>query len=259
MSERVARRIGEGSRSGRSSEKPTDAVVCAFSGSCRGGRRKPNGGAEADGGVMRRIRFPSDRVPKTVITTELDEYRESLFALEILGRNAGGQAFRRWRRSVVRYRVVRDLVTMAQTLRPFPDMDNVVQRSCPAGPGAAGGYEPMLVRDLREFHRVAVAPFRTHLDRFLDADRAARRRIAATQGPEKLLSTLHSSIRWSAPVLEVPAPCGEDMTLGSGGLQLSPSIFLAPLAPLVLARSGGLTLFYPVPMEQDWTMPAEVC
>ncbi|MFI0976452.1 hypothetical protein ACH4SP_05435 [Streptomyces sp. NPDC021093] len=208
---------------------------------------------------MRRIRFESASVPKACILTELDEFRESLFALELLGRNAGGQPFQRWRRSVVRHRAVRDLVTMAQTIRPFPDMDNVVQRARPGTPAADRTHEPMLVRDLREFHRIAVAPYRIHLDRVLDADRAARRRIAVTQGPEKLLSTLHSSIRWSAPVLEVCAQQGEDMTLDAGGLLLSPSIFLSPLAPRVLHRAAGPdtpTLFYPVPMEQSWRMPA---
>ncbi len=210
---------------------------------------------------MRRIRFASGGVPVTRILTESDQFREALFALEMLGRDAGGWTFRRWRKRVARHRAVRDLVTMARTVRPFPDMDQIVQRACsPLGGDADGcGPEPQLVADVREFHRIAVAPYRDHIDRFLEADRATRRDIALTHGPEGLLSTLHPSIRWSFPVLEVPTPHDEDLELDTRGLLLSPSLFLTSRSPRVLGPSpddGIPTLFYPVTPERGWRMPA---
>jgi DNA-binding transcriptional ArsR family regulator len=72
--------------------------------------------------------------------------------------------------------------------------------------------------------RVGVAPRWATLHARLDADRAARTRTLAEGGVGRLLGTLHATVRWSEPTLEIGSGTG-DHHLGGLGLDVVPAIF----------------------------------
>lgn len=84
-----------------------------------------------------------------------------------------------------------------------------------------------LAAAVRDYHRVAVAPYWRGLTSLLAADRAARTRQLGDYGIERVLDGLGPRIRWRPPVLEVrtTAPGDYDYHLGGRGLLLAPGAF----------------------------------
>ncbi|MFG3497190.1 winged helix-turn-helix domain-containing protein [Streptomyces sp. NPDC047928] len=176
--------------------------------------------------------------------------------MDMLSAGGGGSAFRSWRKKVGGMGDVRSLVKLAQVVRPFPDMDQVLRRTSRRDPaGGPAAVPPQVVRDLEEFRRVAVAPYWKAIAKRLDADRVARGRIMLSEGVGKLLTTLHPAIRWNPPVLEIPGT-GEDMKLEATGLALVPSLFLAGRPPVLTTDGQGpggtVSLIYPIPVRPEW-------
>ncbi|UNO41491.1 winged helix-turn-helix domain-containing protein [Streptomyces sp. MST-110588] len=173
----------------------------------------------------------------------------------MLSVGGGGPVFKPWRKKIGSVSNVRALVKLAQAVRPFPDMDQVVRRLEGAEPGApASRIKPQVVQDLEEFHRIAVAPYWKAIARRLNADRTARGQIMLGDGVGKLLATLHPAIRWTPPTLEVPGN-GEDLKLESAGLALVPSLFLNGRPPVLVGPEtdgGAVTLIYPTPVSPEW-------
>jgi DNA-binding transcriptional ArsR family regulator len=103
-----------------------------------------------------------------------------------------------------------------------------------------------LVRTVREYHRVAVAPYWRGLAPVLAAERAARARQLSEGGIERVLDSLGPHIRWRPPVLEVrtSARLDYDYRLGGRGLVLAPGAFSSyvPCDP----ADEQPTLYYPV-------------
>lgn len=56
---------------------------------------------------------------------------------------------------------------------------------------------------LRDYHEQAVAPYWEGMRSHIESDRAYRSRVMADGGVDQLLSTLHPSIRWRPPILEI--------------------------------------------------------
>jgi DNA-binding transcriptional ArsR family regulator len=118
-------------------------------------------------------------------------------------------------------------------------------------PGRARGIadgDPRVLAELaasvRDYHRVAIAPYWRGLAAAFAADRAERIRRLRDHGMEELLDTLHPRMRWRPPVLEVECVSGADYDyhLGGRGLLLAPAAF-ASYVPCDPAE-GRPTLYY---------------
>jgi biotin operon repressor len=102
----------------------------------------------------------------------------------------------------------------------------------PLGPLAAAGLtDPAtlladLVTGVREWHRVAVAPYWTRIRGLLEADIAYRARRLAEGGVRRLIDTLHPEVRWAGDRIVADDPFGISLDLRGRGLALVPSIFV---------------------------------
>ncbi|MEU7552136.1 helix-turn-helix domain-containing protein [Streptomyces sp. NPDC044571] len=86
-------------------------------------------------------------------------------------------------------------------------------------------HVPRLLGELRGYHRAAVAPYWTHIQAQIEAERAARGRALLDGGADELLASLPPMLRWRAPVLECDYPVDRDVRLRGRGLLLQPSFF----------------------------------
>jgi len=111
-------------------------------------------------------------------------------------------------------------------------------------------------------HRAVVAPHWGHIRRHLAVEVAVRTQVVATTGIEALFSSLHPTVRWQSPALELlshPGPPA-DVHLHGRGIELVPVVFLStvegpfwnvddPTAPAVLfypavlCPSDGVKIF----------------
>ncbi|WP_327290094.1 ArsR/SmtB family transcription factor [Streptomyces sp. NBC_01198] len=84
-----------------------------------------------------------------------------------------------------------------------------------------------LAAGVRDYHRVAVAPYWRTLASLLAADRAERTRQLGDGGIEQVLRSLGPRMRWRPPVLDVQtrAEIEYDYHLGGRGLLLAPGAF----------------------------------
>lgn len=133
------------------------------------------------------------------------------------------------------------------------------QRRLPgwARPLADGDVETLqrLTRELRAYHRVAIAPHHDSVTDQVAADRALRSRTLAEHGIERLLSTLHPAMRWQPPVLQVEYPYDRWIHLDGRGLALMPAFFCW-LSPITV-RDPHLppVLVYPICHDLGWSRP----
>ncbi|MFI9362460.1 ArsR/SmtB family transcription factor [Kitasatospora sp. NPDC053057] len=182
---------------------------------------------------------------------------EALLALELLAAGRGGSEFAPWRAQAVAALGTRALFKLTSMLHSLPDVYDVVRGV--GGPDGSTDGQPgdsswRVVKDVREFHRHAIAPHWHRIGGRLAIDRAARGQIMLSGGMEKVLSTLHPAVRWESPHLDVPGPDVE-WRLGDGGLLLAPSLFLHSRAPMLLidpSGAGAPVLVYPIPVKQKW-------
>ncbi|MEU1283597.1 winged helix-turn-helix domain-containing protein [Kitasatospora sp. NPDC005856] len=104
----------------------------------------------------------------------------------------------------------------------------------------------------RAYHDIAVAPFWQRISAAVHGEIAIRRRIMAEQGVEGLLATLHPSVRWHSPVLEIPSADAAEIRLDGQGLLLAPSFFLWPNVDShrsCAAHDQPLQLAFPVALD----------
>lgn len=79
---------------------------------------------------------------------------------------------------------------------------------------------------IRAYHRVAVGPYWRGLSAALAADHALRARQLREGGIERVLNTLHPSMRWNPPALEIDVPGDTtEYHLEGRGLLLAPAAF----------------------------------
>ena len=92
---------------------------------------------------------------------------------------------------------------------------------------ASGDAEMMLrlAERIRQYHAKALQPYSQVFQAHIRADWARRAELAVTHGLEYALATLHPSIRWRAPVLEVGYSVDQDLYLDGRGLVLVLSFF----------------------------------
>ena len=100
---------------------------------------------------------------------------------------------------------------------------------------------------LRAYHAASIAEDWPRLLRHLDVDLAYRARQVLGRGIGGALATLHPTIRWRSPFLEVNVRCYRDgeVDLAGRGLVLVPSVFVWPHPVFLRDRAGCPVLVYP--------------
>lgn len=151
------------------------------------------------------------------------------------------------------------LVDLFTLVGPVDDYADAVDRLCraPAGPlrdefsfapvvaGVRAGWigdfahgdraaRSRLVRALDDYHGLAIEPYWPRIRALLDNERAARIDVMGTHGLDAMLAGMAPTLRWKAPVLEVPGYVGvnragagkvTEVHLDGRGLVLAPSVF----------------------------------
>jgi DNA-binding transcriptional ArsR family regulator len=111
-----------------------------------------------------------------------------------------------------------------------------------------------LAEAVTAYHTVATAPHWRRIAAAFDAGRAARARILASGGLDLLLATLHPSIRWNPPVLELAGyRDGERLDLDGRGLLVNPGVLAFYPRASVIACPGGDV---PVLLVPIWERPS---
>ena len=92
---------------------------------------------------------------------------------------------------------------------------------------AEAGARPDLADATQAAYHALVQPYWARIRACLHAEQAARRRILASGGPDRLLASLQNQrIRWRPPVLEIATASNVEMHLDGRGLVLVPSVFV---------------------------------
>ncbi|GAB3967815.1 winged helix-turn-helix domain-containing protein [Actinoallomurus acanthiterrae] len=232
---------------------------------------------------MLRIHFTLDDIGRTRLATGSDPTWDVLLSLHKLADQDGSVVFDQWRQQVrARFPASAHwLLELAPPRGYSPDfltpggngLDDGMERilstpvpriradiarlasarrlSSPVQALADGSRRAMrrLTEAIREYHRVAVAPFAQRIDRQVHADLAARGRTLRHTGVTRLLTGLHPQARWRQPVLELPYPVDRDVYLERRGLLLVPSYFCWK-DPIMLKDPGPQPiLVFPIARE----------
>ncbi|MER6915101.1 winged helix-turn-helix domain-containing protein [Streptomyces sp. NPDC000594] len=99
---------------------------------------------------------------------------------------------------------------------------------------------------LRRYHQQALAPYWPQLRATVDAERELRARAFLAGGTDRLLGSLHPTIRWEPPVLLVAYPVDSELRLEGRGLRLVPSFFCRGTPITLRDTSRSPVLVYPV-------------
>jgi DNA-binding transcriptional ArsR family regulator len=143
--------------------------------------------------------------------------------------------------STPRRELRRQLSRLAER-RPLPAWVTTLSTADPAA-------MTRLVRTLRAYHNVAIAPCAELIEQSVAADHAHRTHRLLNGGLDGLLASLRPVIRWSPPRLEVDYGVDRDLHLNGRGLQLVPSYFCRG-QPLSLADPDlPPVLVYPIAQQ----------
>lgn len=104
---------------------------------------------------------------------------------------------------------------------------------------------------LARYEDLAIAPFWNRIRTLIDADRSRRARTLMDGGLQQLLATLHPTLRWREPVLELAQSDGHTVhhSLDGKGLLLQPSVFVWRAPVIHQGGDGQSVLLYPVSCE----------
>ncbi|MGC7100737.1 hypothetical protein ACPZ19_39200 [Amycolatopsis lurida] len=191
---------------------------------------------------MYQLRFTVEDLARTRIASTVDPVVETLFAVELLARDGGGEEFAAWReRTHARLgQRARSLVNLARVVRPVPDLLSMVEH--PTGKANRRN----VFSAVRAFHEVAVAPYWPRLCAQIDADTG----LLLDGGIERFLEILHPTVHWSCPTLSIPGCRDRNVALGGRGLVLMPSLFLGDRPGVLIDTTGDdrpPILAFPVP------------
>ncbi|MFI6509070.1 ArsR/SmtB family transcription factor [Streptosporangium sp. NPDC050855] len=187
-----------------------------------------------------RIHFTVEDLARLRMVASLGPVAESVFALDLFGRN-GGASFNTWRRHV-RDRLGEGVGNVEQLVRerrtPVELLEMAARsadRAVPRPP-AEEWVSRRVTATVLGFCQVAVLPYWSKVRGHLESERDTYGRITITNGVECLLETLHPRLCWNPPVLEVSDTEDHDVHLRGRGLLLSPSLFLQGRNHLFLDR-----------------------
>ncbi|ALG12536.1 hypothetical protein AOZ06_41800 [Kibdelosporangium phytohabitans] len=114
-----------------------------------------------------------------------------------------------------------------------------------------------LATSISRYHEDVLAPHWQAVRAHVRADRDKRAALTTDCGIEAMLTMLHPTMKWRAPVLEVEYPVDRDIHLEGRGLVLVPSFFCWR-RPIALADPDRTqTLVYPVERELGWCEPLQ--
>jgi DNA-binding transcriptional ArsR family regulator len=121
---------------------------------------------------------------------------------------------------------------------------------------ADGEREPMgRLRDaLTHYHATALEPHWASIRHHVRADRDRRADAAVAAGFESVLATLHPTVSWRAPVLDITYPVDQDLHLNGRGIVLLPSFFCWSNPITLLDQFDTPVLVYPVERDPDWAL-----
>jgi DNA-binding transcriptional ArsR family regulator len=171
---------------------------------------------------------------------------ESIFALDLFART-NNLALTTWRRQV-RRRLGPRMAAVERLLaacRPLPDLLPLLD------PSDAQARRRSTMTTLLEFCQAAVLPYWNRSRNRLELERVARGRIVITKGVEHMLATLHPTVRWQPPILEIPVKESAEIHLDGRGLLLCPSMFLVDHPCVILdfeGDDGPPTLVFSLPL-----------
>ncbi len=244
------------------------------------------------GREMLRVHFTAEDLTRIRIRAHPHPLWEVLLSLHLLQTRRGAAIFGPWRRDVrAALHPSGDILTTLAPpkgyspdfLTPFvdsPELDDgleVVLSTSSATlradmtrlaeqtrlPGwawrIAGGDAEMMRRladRIRQYHAQALLPYAHVFKSHIREDWARRAEMAMTHGLEHVLSTLHPSIRWRAPVLEVDYPVDQDLSLDGRGLVLVPSFFCWQTSMTFADPALRPVLVYPVDPVIGWASHA---
>ncbi|MER6016411.1 ArsR/SmtB family transcription factor [Streptomyces bluensis] len=238
-----------------------------------------------------RIHFTSDDLLRVSLAQQPNPLSETIFSLRLLRLRDPGTVFAPWRRWS-HSRFPRS-VHLLRTLVPSPhgfcpdfltptgatdleagleellhtpksflrkDMEAYVRMSgtplplwvAPLADGAPRALEAVSGA-VRDWHQAAVAPMWHHLDARFEVARLSAARSLLTEGLDSMLSSLHPTIRWTPPVLELACPDHDwDIHLGGRGLLLAPSYFIGQEPAINLDPDLPPVVIYPVTHDSTW-------
>ncbi|MFF7333676.1 ArsR family transcriptional regulator [Streptomyces sp. NPDC008150] len=133
----------------------------------------------------------------------------------------------------------------AITSRPLPSWTVPLADGSPRVLEAVG-------QALRDWHRSAIEPVRTHLRDNAEKARLSAARTLIAEGVGAMLSRLHPSLRWTPPVLELVRPdLDTDLHLNGRGLRLVPSMFCGR-QPVIVPSHDTPVLAFPLSHDAVW-------
>ncbi|MGW1769468.1 ArsR/SmtB family transcription factor [Streptomyces sp. NPDC002073] len=219
---------------------------------------------------MIRVHLTADDLARARIAHAPEPFAETVDSIRTLQRRDQQAAFEPWR-SLVRSRFsfgtmgpLLDLVPPGSRPGERPDLLTTLRGTRSLDEALAllsDGQEDTAVdrtaldrlgAAFRAYHRIAIAPYWPRISAVQHAEIAIRRRVMAEQGVEALLGTLHRSVRWCAPVLEIAHPDCVDIRLEGQGLLLAPSFFLWPTVQVHVPRApkcAPLQVKFPVSLD----------
>lgn len=182
------------------------------------------------GAAVLRIHFTVEDLARLRMVASLGPVAESVFALDLYGRN-GSVLLNRWRKHV-RDRLgegaseVEQLIRERRTLAELLELVERLPDRVEVRTAADERTSQRVTRTVLGFCQAAVLPNWKKVRGCLESEREAYGRITITNGVECLLETLHPRLTWNPPVLEIPDEPDRDVYLEGRGLLLSPSLFL---------------------------------
>ncbi|GAA1975627.1 winged helix-turn-helix domain-containing protein [Amycolatopsis minnesotensis] len=194
-----------------------------------------------------RIQFTDQDLGGVRMTSTLGPFAETVFAMESFASDTA-PALRTWAQYVAgqvdaRATLTKPLALLAK--RPQA-LRGLVGESAAPDTGLDRAETASAVQD---FFQVALASYWWRVHGYLESVRDELGRALAVGGLERLFTTLHPTVRWTYPVLELVDLPGPDLRLTGTGLLLVPSVFLAPKSCVVTERRGQPALVFPAPPE----------
>jgi biotin operon repressor len=122
---------------------------------------------------------------------------------------------------------------------------------CPPPTIVRFGVDPagalaVLLREIRQYFDLALAPYWTRLRAAAEAEIAQRAREATEHGPRALIDALHPTLTWDETALSIGSgDTVDDFTLDGHSLALLPSGFAGPKVFALTETTQGRALWYP--------------
>ena len=241
---------------------------------------------------MLRIHFTMDDLSRVRVAAAADPLWEILLSLHLLGKHEGAVVFGDWKRRTSPRAANQALRILFQLAPPWgysadfltpaagthdvaAGIDKILSTpktrlhtdiahlarsrdvSAPMRALAMGELDALkeLGRALRRYFDVGLRPYWNVIQTQVDTDRSLRARIVSCEGVEALLSSLHPTIQWHAPVLTTRYPVDRDVHLHGTGLILVPSFFCWQCPVTLRGADLPPVLVYPIDHVLGWSTP----